>query len=339
LVSKTLDGNAVLTGRGLTRVGNLYLVKEEIDAADAIKEGEDALKRMEALGETRRQAIVQNQERLVSLEQELSVQKQRRNNLNSQKQFLNNQYDGAADASSRTTISNQIQQIDNQLRDLQDGIDRLNHSFTQTQSQLQSQQTSLRELEAEYGLKKAAYEGSFRHVKAKYQPLMRDPEVVQALRQLNRSAQPWVMIGPQWEYDKNVRSLAQLVVKEAGLELSYTTAVKRVGHKATKVKVPRLSLAKQEKEVRAAGYQAWMHQSKLKGPDGAASRKALAAEVPPLKKRVAEVQQAYTRLNQDGLITSAIQQLAPGAKLEPTDEFKTSAKRLPDLERALSSGQ
>jgi hypothetical protein len=78
-----------------------------------------------------------------------------------------------------------------------------------------------------------------------------------------------------------VRSLAQLVVKEAGLELSYATAVKRVGHKATKVKVPRLSLAKQEKEVRAAGYQAWMRQSKLKGPDGAANRKALAAEVPP----------------------------------------------------------
>ena len=166
--------------------------------------------------------------------------------------------------------------------------------------------------------------------------MTKDREVIQALKQLNRTARPWVMIGPNWEYDKNVRSLAQLVLSEAGLELSQTTVVKRVGRKSAKVKVPRLTLAKQEKDVRAAGYQAWNWATKVNGPDGAANREKLSAAVPPLKKRIAEVQKAYTVLNRDPLITSAIEQVAPGAKLEPTDEFKTSAKRLPDLEKALS---
>jgi hypothetical protein len=145
------------------------------------------------------------------------------------------------------------------------------------------------------------------------------------------------MIGPHWEYDQNVRSLAQLVLREAGLELSQTTVVKRVGRRSTKVKVPRVSLAKEEKEVRAAGYQAWMLGTKLNGPDGAANRQKLSAAVPPLKKRIAGVEKAYTELNQDPLVTAAIEYLAPGAKLEPTDEYKTSVKRLPDLEKALST--
>jgi predicted nucleic acid-binding Zn-ribbon protein len=324
-----------LTSRGLTRVGNLYLLKDEIDAKDAIKEGEDALKRMEAVGETSRQTLAQIQERLSSIDEDLSMEKQQRNNLNSQKQRLNDQYVATQDANSQTFIRNQMQQIDNQIRDKQDSIDRLNQSFTQSQSQLQSRQASLRELESEYESKRSAYERSFHHVKAKYQPMMKDPEVIQSLKQLNRSARPWVMIGPHWEYDKNVRSLAQLVLKEAGLELSQTTVVKRVRRKATRVKVPRVSLAKQEKEVRAAGYQAWILGTKLNGPDGAANRQKLSAAVPPLKKRIAEVQKAYTELNQDTLIMSAIEQLAPGAKLEPTDEFKISAQRLPDLEKTL----
>lgn len=174
-------------------------------------------------------------------------------------------------------------------------------------------------------------------MKARYQPLMKDPEVVQALKQLNRSARPWVMIGPHWEYDKNVRSLAQLIVNEAGLEVTYTIVSKRVGRKTTKVKVPRVSLGKQEKEVRADGYKAWMLSSKLKGAEAATNRKSLAAAVPPLKKRIGEIQKTYTDLSQDTLITSAIELIAPGGKLDPTDEFKTSAKRLPDLEKALNT--
>jgi predicted nucleic acid-binding Zn-ribbon protein len=334
-VSQTNDGNAVLTSRGLTRVGNVYLLGDEIAAKDAIKEGEDALKQMEAVGQTRRQTLAQTQERVASIDEELSTAKQERNNLNSQKQRLRDQYAGFQDANSQTFLRNQMQQIDDQIREKQDSIDRLNPSLTQAQTQLQTQQASLRELESEYQSKLAAHERRFQHVKAQYQPIMKDREVIQALKQLNRTARPWVMIGPNWEYDKNVRSLAQLVLSEAGLELSQTTVVKRVGRKSAKVKVPRLTLAKQEKDVRAAGYQAWNWATKVNGPDGATNREKLSAAVPPLKKRIAEVQKAYTVLNRDPLITSAIEHVAPGAKLEPTDEFKTSAKRLPDLEKAL----
>jgi hypothetical protein len=337
LVAPALDAKTVLTSRGLTREGSLYVVKEEIDADEAIKKGEDELKKMETVGETRRQTLVQTQERMAVAVEELSVAKQERNNLNFQKQRLEDQYLVAPDTNSQLFIRNQIQQLDNQIRDKQDVIDRLNQLLTQAQSQLQTQQSSLRELETEYQSKFSAYERAFQHVKAKYQPLKKDQEVIQALKQLNRSARPWVMIGPHWEYDKNVRSLAQLVLSDAGLELSHTTVTKHVGRKATKVKVPRVSLAKQEKEVRAAGYQAWLLTPKLNGPDGAANRRKLAAAVPLLEKRITEVARAYAELNQDRLITSAIELLAPGAKLEPTDEFKTSAKRLSDLEKALST--
>ena len=178
-----------MTSRGLTRVANVYLLKEEIDAKDAIKEGEDALKQMEALGESRRQTVVQNQERLAILNEDLSTQKQQRNNLNLQKQGFSDQNLLSDDVNTRIFNRNQMQQIDNQIRDKQDSIDRLNQSYTQTQSQLQTQMASLRELESEYASKKSAYERSFQHVKAKYQPLM-GPEVVRALKQLNRSCGP-----------------------------------------------------------------------------------------------------------------------------------------------------
>lgn len=147
-VSKTLDGNAVLTSRGLTRVANIYLLKEEIDAKEAIKEGEDALKQTEALGESRRRTVVQNQERLAILDEDLSTQKQQRNNLNLKKQGFSNQNLVSDDVNTQIFNKNQMQQIDNQIRDKQDSIDRLNQSYAQTQSRLQTELASLRELES-----------------------------------------------------------------------------------------------------------------------------------------------------------------------------------------------
>ena len=145
------------------------------------------------------------------------------------------------------------------------------------------------------------------------------------------------MIGPQWEYDNHVKSLAQMVLNDAGLEASYTTVSKRVGRRATKVRVPRVSLAKQEKEIRAVGYQATAPGAEAERSDGAANRQTMSAAVAQLKKGLAEVQRAYTELKKDPLVTSAIEQFAPGATLEPSDDFKNYAKRLPELEKALST--
>ena len=123
------------------------------------------------------------------------------------------------------------------------------------------------------------------------------------------------MIGPHWEYDKNVRSLAQLIANEAGLEVSYTYRFERVGRKTTKVKVPRVSLGKQEKEVRAAGYKAWMLSSKQKVADVPAIASRWPRQFLRSKKRIGEIQKAYADLSQDTLITSAIELIAPGGKL------------------------
>ena len=86
--SKTIDGNAVLTSRGLTRVGNLYLLKAEIDAQDAIKEGEDKLRQLEDQGKTLRQTIEEDQERLSNMDQELRQQQAAARTAQLQKQRL-----------------------------------------------------------------------------------------------------------------------------------------------------------------------------------------------------------------------------------------------------------
>ena len=336
--SQKVDGNAVLTSRGLTRVGNLYLLKSEIDNKDAIKEGHDALKQLEATGKTLQETIAKDQERVSIMDQELKTNQQERENLNAQKQKLNGQLAVVDDANSQTFIKNQMQQIDTQIRSRQDAIDRLNSSLTLAQTQLRNEQARFRELQAEYDSKKSAHDRRFAGVKAEYQPLKSDPEVVQALRQLNHSARPWVMIGPSWEYDSNVRSLAQGILSYAGLEVTYVTVSKRVGRRTQKVKVPKVSLAKTEKEVRAAGYQARLLQAKLSGPNGDANREAMSKAVAQLKKGISKINKAYAQFKQDGLITSAIEQVAPGAALEPSDDFKNYAKRLPDLEKALSTG-
>ena len=333
--AKAVDGNAVLSDRGLTKVGNLYLLQDEIDAKEEIKKGEDALLEIEAKADKLRLSIEESRERLEVSRQDLAAAQQQRDNLNLQKQRLNQQLVTIQDANSRAAIGTQVQQIDNLVRDQQDEVNRLNQTFVLNQSQLQKDSTKLRNLETDYESKKSSYERSFAHVKAKYQPLMRDPEVIKALKQLNRSAQPWVMIGPSWEYAKNAKSLAQKIMTDVGVEVTYTTVVKKSGRRSTKVKVPRATLAKQEKEVRAMGYQARLLEAKLNGPDGAANRKTMSEVVVRLKKGLADIQAVYAELRKDPLVTSAIEQVAAGATFEPTDDLKSYEKRLPALEKAL----
>jgi hypothetical protein len=134
-----------------------------------------------------------------------------------------------------------------------------------------------------------------------------------------------------------VKSLAQIVLNDVGLEATQRLVSRGVGHRATKFWVRKVSLAKQEKEIRAAGYQARVLESKLTGPDGAANRKKMSAAVAQLKKGLAEVQSAYTELQKDPLVTSAIENVGQGTILEPSDDFKNYSKRLPELEKALSA--
>jgi predicted nucleic acid-binding Zn-ribbon protein len=337
LGSKAIDGNAVLNSRGLTRVGNVYLLKAEIDAQAAIKDGEDKLRLLEAQGETLRQTIKDDQERLSSMDRDLRQQQQQRGQLNLQKRRLRDQSFASQDANTQTSLDNKIQQIDNQATTNQESINRLNQSIPLAQSQLRNEQSRLRDLETTYRLEKASDDQRFGSLKAQYQPLHNDPEVLAALKQLNRSARPWVMIGPQREYDNHVKSLAQIVLNDVGLEATQTLVSRGVGHRATRFWVRKVSLAKQEKEIRAAGYQARVLESKLTGPDGAANRKKMSAAVAQLKKGLAEVQKAYTELQKDPLVTSAIENVGQGTILEPSDDFKNYARRLPELEKALNT--
>ena len=55
-----------------------------------------------------------------------------------------------------------------------------------------------------------------------------------------------------------------------------------------------------------------------------------------LEKAIREAYVAYKSLSDDPLITSAIEIAAPGAKLEPTDDLKNYAKRLPVFEKLVA---
>ncbi len=336
--SKTVDGNAVLSSRGLTRMGNLYLLKAEIDAKDSIKKGADALQRMRDQAKTLSQTVVQTQERLANMDEELKSLQQRRDSLQTQKQNLANYLlDTDRDDNYKASIRIQMQQLDNQMRTGQDSIDRLSHSITLAQSQLHDKQASLHEIETAYKSEESMYEQNFSGVKAEYKPLMRDPQVIEALKQLNRSARPWIMIGPSWDYDKNVGSLAQLILKDAGLDSYNVTVTKRVGRRSTKVNVQKFKLGTRENEIRTIGYKAMLVESKLTGPAGTANRRTMSEAIAQLKPRIAEVRTAYTELSKDPLIKSAIEQVGPGSAIEPTDSFKNYEKRVPDWEKKLSA--
>ena len=166
--------------------------------------------------------------------------------------------------------------------------------------------------------------------------MIADPEVLAALKQVNRTARPWAMIGPEWDYDKNVAALAQDILKQAGLEVNSTTVSKRSGKRTTKVKVARVSLSAREKEIRTLGYQIRLLEPKLSDPQAAELRRTTAAAVARLKKAISEAQRRYKSLSDDPLITSAIEIAAPGATFEPTDDLKNYAKRLPIFEKLVA---
>ena len=124
-------------------------------------------------------------------------------------------------------------------------------------------------LEAQYRGPEVRVQRSFASLAAAYQPLKTDPEVLEALKQLNRTARPWVMIGPEWDYDRERRRAREGDCGLANLEVSSVTVSKHVGKRTTKTKVPRVSLAAQEKEIRTLGYQLRLLEPKLSDPGAA----------------------------------------------------------------------
>ena len=314
--SKPIDGHAVLTARGLTRTGKLYLLPPEIAARDKIKAGSEAFRRIESEAETLRQSIFQAQNRQAGLNDQLLAFQTQREGLNAQRQ----QYVFALAGQQRPDVPEsgprQIQQIDTQLQNVQDSIAQVRQSMTVAELQIQEQGTNLRRLEAQYEAQRSEFERGFASLAAAYQPLKSDPEVLEALKQLNRTARPWVMIGPEWDYDRNVAALAK------GLELGESrgdsvTVSKRSGKRTTKTKVPRVTLAAQEKEIRTLGYQLRLLEPKLSDPGAAGLRRSTAPMVARLEKAIREAYDAYKSLSDDPLITSAIDIAAPGAKWSP----------------------
>ena len=334
--SKPIDGHAVLTARGLTRTGKLYLLASELAARDKIKEGSEAFKRIEGEAETLRQTIFQAQNRMAGLNDQLLAFQSQREGLNAQRQQYAFALNNNNDPTYRNQVRVQIQQIDTQLQNVQDSIAQVRQSMTVAELQIQEQGTNLRRLEAQYEAQRSEFERGFASLAAAYQPLKTDPEVLEALKQLNRTARPWVMIGPEWDYDRNVAALAKGILSSANLEVSSVTVSKRVGKRTTKTKVPRVSLAAQEKEIRTLGYQLRLLEPKLSDPGAAELRRTTAPMVARLEKAIREAYEAYKTLSDDPLITSAIDIAAPGAKLEPTDDLKNYARRLPVFEKLVA---
>ena len=145
--SKPIDGHAVLTARGLSRTGKLYLLPSELAARDKIKAGSEAFKRIETEAETLRQSIFQAQTRQAGLnDQVLSLQTQREG-LNAQRQQYSLALAGANnDPTYRNQVRLQIQQIDTQLQYLQDSLAQTRQIMILADQRIQDQMASLRGL-------------------------------------------------------------------------------------------------------------------------------------------------------------------------------------------------
>jgi prefoldin subunit 5 len=315
------DPQAVLASRGLEHAGNLYLLLD-MEIAVENKNAEDredmaALQAEAATVENERQVC---RDRWLAKRAEIAPLVRRRDGLIALIPHAGNlnEKDG----------SDRLAQLQAQIFQLQAQISDLDAECNAQQADLRERERRLRAIHDEfYSLKRAGFQ---RHAElmAAYEAVYKNRDVFRALKEINRTARPWVVIGPESRYDSNVARFARDVLTDAGL--------------GPVTKQSRLSLAA-EAEVRDLGHRAWALQQKLQGLQGADNLRALGQVVDRLGPRIQEVQQLYATLSRDRLIDEALVQLGRSLKkrlqVEPSAIFLKEVERLPQFEKALEQGE
>jgi hypothetical protein len=312
------DAEAVLAGRGLRRVANLYLLEPAETAFRlAADQNRDAVARLQAEAGT----ILQGQQR-----GELRWVRITRQIQDLEFQLDERIRDAQRQAERNRAPSSPFDGINQQIRDLRDLIGRLRTDAGALASEQRQRARRLEDLRVEIAGREDEVRRRAEELAALYRRLAGDPEVVRALKELNRPAGPWVMIGPASEYEANVVKFARLVLADAGLRLD--------------AKRSQLSLAAAEAEAGNLGHRLWVLRRDLpKGPAGVGYRAQMAELVERLRRRIEEIQQSYATLLGDPLILKAIakcgQSLGKPLRVTPSPDFDKEVKRLPEFEAAL----
>lgn len=313
------QAEGVLASRGLRRIGNLYLLEAEITAREDSARDRVAVQRLQAEAASVQRAGQLAEQQLGGMTRQVQDLQVRRDELIRLDQQLINRGD-PADAL-------QIEGIRAEIRNLQDQINQLGTSRALVESELRRHSQQLEQVRADLFQRDAEARRRAQDLAFAYTRLAGDSQVFKALKELNRTANPWVMIGPESEYNTRVGQLARSILADAGLQLD-----------------PRqlqISVVA-EKEVKDLGHRAWILQQKLLGQPEAAERQEMAQVVDQLRRRIEEVQGIYAKLPLDPLIAAAIEQcnlaLPRGKRfrIAPTADFVKEVKRLPEFEGMLA---
>ena len=159
------------------------------------------------------------------MDKELRQQQQQRVQLNLQKQRLRDQYFASQDANTQTFIGNQIRQMTTRSEPVR--FDQSAQPVRPPREVTASKATvgppRSRDLVPDG---KVVLRAEVRLIEGELPAIPQRSRSHRGAQATESLARPWVMIGPQWEYDTHVRSLAQMVLNDAGLEASYTTVSK-----------------------------------------------------------------------------------------------------------------
>ena len=316
-----------LIGRGLTRLGNVYLLKAEIDSRDELARMNREIERQISLLKPLEIRQVEGVEKLANINQGTQVLNNRENQLRLNRTALidqnNNQYQP------------QIDDINLQLSKVNQEMTRLSASRPVLEAEQREVATSLQRIGSEIQVKQDDLNAKTADLRTGYQNLAQNPAVHAAFKELNKTSRPWVTLGPESQYDKNIRQFAQKIVAETGFILDseqVSVKVKRVMRKQT---MPRLTMTA-EKELTALTLKLVTLNQRVKKDPSDASRRELAASVVKGEELIKAVETGYQALHKDDYALEAAELLGvESSRLVPTEEFHSRSKRFADVVKGL----
>lgn len=161
----------------------------------------------------------------------------------------------------------------------------------------------------------------YRDVMAAYRRLNADKEVVKALVEVNRKANPWQTLGPASKHEANVLTLAAYVMKANRLE-----------RKGARWSFPT------DADLNPLLARASATRSRLKeatGKDRESIREELSAQVEGIRTRYRRIQEDYRKVRADSLVRGALEESNKRAKsraeIGPQRDFERIPRRLDDM--------
>lgn len=309
LAQSSRDPDAVLKTAGLQRTGNSFVLDGELEVKTLGKKIEDL-----------QQKLTKEMQRKQGLDAAQAKDKQMAAQWRQQADRLRQQARATKGAN-----QGKAQNLERQARDLDQKASRALRTDGQDRQQNQQEAETVRKIDADQKeLKKlqSQRQDLVQKTMKKYRELGEKPEIVQALRKLNKGSHPKVALGPIPDHDRNVVELCVDHLRDLGLNreqnLFYLADDDEVVEKAA---AENLRIAKLRKE----------------GPLDDSTRAELAKTVQTLRKQIEDLEARRGRLNGDDEVADLLSEVQKGSKgqvrLATTVAFQRALKELGLLEK------